>query len=86
VTILAENCPECDIHKVRFELGKSYLLFIIWNRPFDVYSLHHNIAGAFRLDRDVAVPMENGTALARNVRSVSKTTFLNQVKAGIKKP
>jgi hypothetical protein len=86
VTILWADCPECDIQKVRFEQGKSYLLFIVWNRPFDVYSLHYSNAGAFRLDRDAVVPMEDGTDLARNAKSVSKAMFLSQVRAGSQKP
>jgi hypothetical protein len=86
MTILAGNCPDCAIHEVTFEQGHQYLLFIAWNHPFDVYSLHYSIGGAFRHDRDAAVPLDKGTDLVRNVKSMSKGALLNDVRAGIQRP
>ena len=93
VAIPAHCCDGETTILDRLEPGRPYLLFISWNPPVNhptvrsryanMYSLHYGNYGVFRLDRDAGVPIEDSkTDLLQHARSVSKATFLHEVRAG----
>lgn len=83
VTVMQNDHDDAPIRSVAFTEGERYVLFITWNEPLGVYTLHYNVSGAFRLVGTAVEPLDKSSDLAKNVTALTSTSFMQAVRTAV---